>query len=239
MAIHSNISINQTGNSVFNFPNRKCKKGLCVFSVNANLGYQINVTSIEVISTVSHNLHCFYAGFVAGEKLLSDYKETRPICKSNDKQVNSFYSFNSSLILLLYWYEGYSEINASLKVSQTECKLVPINLCYLHNICLINKIHCHSYLFNVTRFSGIDLKFHNFETLTYNGSREECGILQFSNTELHKIKNRRMSYSSLMLSNYAKDHLFCYIILTPKHSVNIQARMFAANKGTYLLLKER
>ena len=230
LSIHSNIYINQTGNSVFNFPNRKCKKGLCIFSVNANLGYQINVTSIEVKSTVPHNLHCLYAGLVTGENLLSDYKETNTICKSNVKHVNNFYSINSSLIIFLYWYEGCSKIIASLKISQTKCKLVPINLCYLQNICLRNEAQCHSYLRNVTKFSGIDLKFHKFEILAYNGSKEECGILQFSNTELHKIVGRRMSYLSLMLSNYAKDHLFCYIILTPKHSVNIQARFFAVNK---------
>ena len=194
LSAKENININRTHNSLFTYPNKKCRKGLCISLVNADLGYQVNITSVLVKCTSPYNFNCIYAGLVAGERLVSEYKESKTICESNygsDSQFISFYSQNSSLILVLYWYKGYSEINVSVMISQTKCKPVFINLCILHILCFASKIRCLIYINSVTRLSGINLIINSFDSVLYEGNIGKCWVLHFSSmlTEFKNVYN--------------------------------------------------
>ena len=71
LAILENTNIHQNDHLLFNFPSKKCNKGLCVLLFNADLIYQVNVTIISVKCSNPSNPNCAYAGFVVGETLLS------------------------------------------------------------------------------------------------------------------------------------------------------------------------
>ena len=176
------ININQTSNNLFTYPNQNCRKSLCISLVNADLSYQVNITSILVKSTNSYNFNCIYAGLVSGEMFVSGFLESNTtICESSsDIKPMSFYSRNSSLILVLYWYKRYSEINVSLMISQTKCKTALINLCVLELLCEITKIRCQSYINNMTRFSGINLTANHFTFILPNNNIGECLVLQIT-----------------------------------------------------------
>ena len=67
----------------------------------------------------------YYAGITVAERFNSEYKQIKTICKYNSYSVGqSIYSYKSSLMLVIYWYNGYSKINTSVIISQTKCKSV-------------------------------------------------------------------------------------------------------------------
>ena len=196
----TNITINKTSNTVFYFPNNKCNRVLCVLTANADAGYQVNITTIVVKSTNAYNYNCLYGGLVTGERLASKYRESKTVCESScNGQGISFYSKNTSLTAVVYWYQEYSKIFSTIMISQTKCKPVFIDLCYLHTLEILKYmpkkqvlhtfmtldilIHVqktsHSYLHDITRFSGIDLSLQKDGTLAYKEVETECGILQF------------------------------------------------------------
>ena len=130
-------------------------KNVCISIISAKLGYQVNITAIIIKSTIPYNFNCLNGGLVAVEILLSDYKETKTICENiihNTGQDISFYSYKSSLTVVVYWCNNCGQINAFVTVSQTRCKPVYIDLCFLHMLCLENKTKCHFYLNWVLKF---------------------------------------------------------------------------------------
>ena len=59
----------------------------------------------------------------------------------------------------MYWYKPYAEMNITLSISQTKCKLVQIDVCEYYNYCDTKFISskCQSYLSYVTYYSGINM----------------------------------------------------------------------------------
>ena len=210
------IIINETENSLFHFPDANYKDGLCALLVRTHLDYHVNITVISLKSKILNDYGCFYAGIAIGERFNSEYKQIKTTCESNNYSIGqNIYSYNSSLILVIYWYKGYSKINTSVIISQTKCKSVLLELCLMHYLCFIHKVSykCHSYLHNVTRFSGVSLTFHaGISTFVLNS--EDCTVLQFSKMHLKQnIEDPYVGYSS------------CYIGLILKHSVDIAVRV--------------
>ena len=110
-------------------PNIACFDNLCVFHINTESNQQINVTLNRIDSVGVYNPTCKYGGIVAEEYLDNRYKESTTICQRHDGQIEqsrSLYSSNSSLVLVLYWYNRYHNITVSLSLSLTRCK--PINI---------------------------------------------------------------------------------------------------------------
>ena len=239
LSAKGNININQIHNSLFTFPNQKCRKGLCISLVKADLGYQVNITSILVKSASRYNFNCIYAGLVAGERLVSEYEESKTIFESNygsDSQFISFYSHNSSLILVLYWYKGYSEINVSVMISQTKCKPVFINLCILHILCFANKIRCLIYLNSVRRLSGINLIIYSFDSILFEGNIGECWVLHFSSM-LTEFKNVYNFYLYLFLIQ-APIPTSCRFLLIPSNAAVVHVRL-GVNRNDFTITESK
>ena len=213
LSISRSIIINENENSLFHFPDDNCKKGLCTLLVRTHLDYHVNITVISLKSKILNDLNgCFYAGIAMGERFNFEYKQIKTICESNNNSIGqSIYSYDSSLILMVYWYKGYSKMNTSVIISQTKCKSVLLELCWMHHLCFIHKASykCHAYLYNVTRFSGVLLNFYE-DISAFVLNSEDCAILQFSKMHL----NQNIVYP------YVYDTI-CYIGLILKHSVDI------------------
>ena len=118
-------------------------------------------------------------------------KKSKQVCEGNflsKGQAIHFYSNNSLLTLVVYWYKEYGEINVSLLASKTKCKLLIINPCHFRILCLYNWTKCQSYLDNVTRFSSANLKVQSSNSMIYEENIEKCSILQIlsSSSEFSK-----------------------------------------------------
>ena len=214
LSAFNNISINQTDDSVFNFPNKKCNKGLCILLVNADVGFQLNVTAITVKSTMPLNVNCLYAGLVTGERLGSENNEARTICECDEGQARSFYTYKSTLIIVVYWYSVYSRINSSVMLSQTKCKPVIIDYCIL-------RLLTTSPLSDLNKFSDIKFSYYILH-LAYEINSRKCAVVQFLTrpTEF-SIKYKLRSIRSMPRRNHKR----CYFHFTPKNAVNILLRL--------------
>ena len=133
------INLNPQTYMLLQLPNIACFDNLCVFNINTESNQQINVTLNKIDSVGVYNPTCKYGGIVAGEYLDNRYKESTTICQRHDGQIEqsrSLYSLNSSLVLVLYWYNRYHNIRVSLSLSLTRCKPINIDLCRYDILCL-------------------------------------------------------------------------------------------------------
>ena len=138
--LNEDIAINLTYNTnkMLQLPNTVCLDHVCVVGVNTETGLEINVTLNKIVSEGIYNPTCKYGGIVAGEYLDNEYKESTAVCEKHDGQFEeskSIYSKNSSLILVLYWYNMYQNIAVSLSLSLTRCKPVNIDVCKYNILC--------------------------------------------------------------------------------------------------------
>ena len=81
--------------------------------------------------------HCTYFGMVVGERLQNDYRQSRTFCTNQDRTkdpLRSFYSYNSSMLLVLYWYKSYSTINLSILFHKQN---VILSICYFYYKCAL------------------------------------------------------------------------------------------------------
>ena len=109
-----------------------CIKSPCVLIYKTDVRYQINatITQMTIQGYRSHHVECTYGGLSGIEGNKGKFKESLSICENIDITVHhsrSFYSSNSILILILYWYQPYSNITLILEVRKTECKATYIN----------------------------------------------------------------------------------------------------------------
>ena len=144
----------------------------------------------------------------------------------------SLYSKNSSLILIVYWYKEYGEMNASVMVSQTKCKPVIMNPCHFNIFCGNNIIKCQSYLDNVTRFSNINLKIQSKDSVIYEGNLRTCSILQ--------ILSMPIEFPKPFVPYTTKTHLLksCSLTLTPNQTVDISIKL-SMNKNDVIVIERK
>ena len=133
--------------------------------------FQIDITLLKIIYKGATGERCKYGGFLTGEKMMNDYKESLTICEPHGgAEYNSlrFFSKNSSLILLTYWYEHYSEISTTVNVSLTKCSAVQLDSCTFQKLCnpiySNNSAKCNLYMKDI---SNSHLKYLGPKHLSY------------------------------------------------------------------------
>ncbi len=81
---------------------------------------------------------CLLGGFTTAQIIGSSFEQNIILCEDIDKRLNigrSFYSETSIMLVILYWFKNYSDINVSLSVKDTDCKILQICPCSMHNVC--------------------------------------------------------------------------------------------------------
>ncbi len=125
LALSRTINLDHTSDIILDLPIAECCPQFCAVFLKAQNGYQVNATITKVsYKGFIENVTCKYGGLVATEQLIDDYRESVTLCQNHDgssRLSRSLYSTNSSLTLVLYWY-NHSSINASLTLSVTKCR---------------------------------------------------------------------------------------------------------------------
>lgn len=149
--VHHQSSENQTG-VVFDLPWPKYDTIPSVVSIQAETGLQINATVLVMRCIGLASITCKYAGLTAAEAFPHGYKEHVVMCHNHNissRPYKSFFSSNSSLIVILFSFKHYSSSVASLVVSGTSCKGTQIDICTFNNLCgLSTTKRCASFLKN-------------------------------------------------------------------------------------------
>ncbi len=167
--------------SSLNLPATKfCQNIRCHLKLKTNqraTEIKLVVTKISLTGVKRDN--CKYAGVTTAEVLNNAYKENVVLCDNHHPHntARSFYSSNSSLFVVLYWYQEYSFINATLSLEKTPCKSVEICLCTLHQKCSENPraSECEAYLSEVKK----DVDFFSLQSnLEFAISGNNCMTMQ-------------------------------------------------------------
>ncbi len=171
------------------------KVGPFIASLHSEHDHQINVTVTHLHYLGTESQTCQYGGFVTGQHFGDRYKESIPLCKvhGGTKMSNRhFYSDNSSLLIVVFWYKHYSSINISIMATQTKCKALQICPCaynyYCHPYTLSES--CRNYIESVNQANiSINRKTDyvppeaesesHFMYFMINLADEECLVVQF------------------------------------------------------------
>ena len=183
-----NISSNESSFTI-NVPLRTCFKHYCAIFLFTDEKFHINITLLQIIYKGPTGERCKYGGLVTGEETVTDYKESLTICEFHGGEEHhglTFFSENSSLILITFWYEHYSEINTTVQVSLTKCITVQLDSCAVQQLChsvfnMNNLTRCNSYLKYI---SQNHLLYHKnfddlFDFVLFSLQEEECIVIQF------------------------------------------------------------
>ncbi len=185
------------------FLNDSCYTNVCLVSVVGEPGSHVNVTLMKMsyVGKETDRTTCRYGGLVSTEQNGDSYRESPAICTSHSYLTNtsrSFYSHESSLLLILYFYKAYSVVNATLALHQTTCKSIQINRCDLEKFChehMIDRVFCISFLEKLQR-SQVSLELKNYDSLhviEVSLRGDGCVVLQFLNTKDNKTSTRLCS----------------------------------------------
>ena len=177
-----------------------CNSKPCLVVLNAQSDFQVNVTIIGMTyeSRKLDSPDCRYGGVVFTEDLTENEKEIAPFCQNHSfltEVSRSYYSSNSTLIMVFYTYDKYSKINVTLKLSQTKCKPVVLSIYDLQLFCHY-KYHndCTKFLEKITQGTSLSLSLPtaDFYDITFSLSKEECVIVHISMKMIHSYKLLRI-----------------------------------------------
>ena len=165
--VKSNLYLNGNSHISVSLPNAECNinNNLCTLNVFAKYGNQVNVSVVKLTYQGIASETCEYAGLVATQHLgAHDYKETIALCEAHDSNVSqnrNFFSHNSSLMIVLYWYGHEDVIETTVSLSFTECKPVEICPCTYYHLCMMESedhTACNAYLKKQMEFSDVKLE---------------------------------------------------------------------------------
>ena len=188
---HSEIKhIKIVNNTFFRIPNSKCKKNLCLFSINTTISYTVLITVKSIIGFQDHG--CIRHGLLVADGSW----ESPTLCSFQLSSRNrQFYSTKSSTNLVMFWYSIYGKFSASVLLSNTNCKVVRINPCdyrILTDYCPQQmgspitasvKYMCTGLLntLDVFKYKSLDITYRKGQsTLLFSLIKQECFIFQFS-----------------------------------------------------------
>ncbi len=157
-------------------------------------GFQVNLTVTGWYFTGMESVTCQFGGIVIAEGLADTFNEIVVLCDQNDIYGGlnrSFYSHNSSLLIVGFWYKYYSDIQVELTLSPTKCVGVQISHRTFFSLCEypIDKLHCQSYLNKITKDSDLFLtynrKTHKHCQILYSLPADSCFVLQYLRNHSH------------------------------------------------------
>ncbi len=91
--------------------------------------------SIQVVSfrySGPESVSCLFGGFTTATFEKKNYVENAILCKNSTNEKNRFfYSSNSVILLILYWYKNQSFVDVGFKVKSTQCKVGHYSPCQI------------------------------------------------------------------------------------------------------------
>ncbi len=144
------LQLSRDGSKSLALPDPECvNRSQCSFLLITVKGYSINVTAVTVSYQGKASATCRNAGLVAQyPNLPNKYTHSNILCKRDEAEASerrSFYSQNSEMFIVLYWYKDLAVMNTTLEVSVSTCKVVNICPC-TWNVChkVARKKYVHS-----------------------------------------------------------------------------------------------
>ena len=155
-------TLNTHSDIIIQMPFINCLSNFCVHIVKAIKGFQLNFTVLNISVQSLETSYCIFQRLFFG-KLGKYYYETidetcSDVNSTLQSQLLNFHTRGSVLYMVLYWYKGYSSINATIHVSLSKCKGIYLDTCAYHYYCR-NEEHdvFKNFMFTVSHHTNIKL----------------------------------------------------------------------------------
>ena len=106
-------------------PDTRCINSPIVINIHRNISHQTNITIVEWNYIHASNSSCIFGAMTFIE---DNNREKTTMC-NYFLTARSFYFTNSSVNVVIYWYENYKTISTILEVSWIVCKHIELNPC--------------------------------------------------------------------------------------------------------------
>lgn len=183
------------------------------------------------------------------EMLRGKYSEGNLMCKDDNREIQQgkkFYSLDSSLVILLYFYKHQSRISAQLDVSQTRCMAVSICPCMYSMLCQKYRWElrekCQRYLSNLQNLSGLELRPGMFFRTPI--VKNSCVVIQFQRSDNFAEEYLKMK-SKITLSDWTSRkppdcemYIHTDKMMEPGHIVEYHIHGLLGSLAVYPLLTE-
>ena len=182
--IHTIYLSNKTIN--IEIPSNIYRNVPCIMQIKAPLEQYVNISILNQSYEGQRTMDCKYGGIVFIENTELSYNEVATICESHNSTVShnrNIFSQSSSLIIVTYWYENYSNMSISLNASKTRCQSVQIDICKFHIKCgsTDHVKDCLKYVGPIFQSSNISFKYNPLKSqLQYFLRANQCVIFQFT-----------------------------------------------------------
>ncbi len=185
-----------------------------ILDISALDGFQIYITFVAYNYWAKSLAEtCVQGGMSAFNNKGKLYQHAQTFCKLStiERAKKRLYSKNPSLRLVLYSYNLYSVVNATLRILQTRCIVIILDLCHMNQIedvqhYLQTQIGNRSVtLDNKFTYSQHWWNYGYAPAVSFQVEHSECGVLvlnqyshvQFNQTERHDECNTTMILSKL------------------------------------------
>ena len=126
--------------TLIQMPFTNCLNTFCVHIVEANKNSQLNFTVLDMSVQSHEKSNCLFQGLYLGKIGKFQYLTIDELCSDINSSLHSssmlnFHTRGSSLYMVLYWYNDYTDINATVYVNISKCKAVYLNICEYHQNC--------------------------------------------------------------------------------------------------------
>ena len=210
-------------NIKFKFP-ADCLTQLCIIQVLSDGGYHVNFTIVSMFSNSSLGFACLIWGVAVVNATSTE--EDNTICNTLDNVLSpsrSFYSVQSTLVIVIYDYENTKTNTMFGMLSRTRCKAIEIDPCWLHYYSCGSATIAQRYLSNIVQFTNVTLSlrnkkllptFHNIDInhVFFNLTRNSCAIVQIRDKLSKEIDVNELQ--SKCKEMYMVHN--CYLHLSPK-----------------------
>ena len=141
---HTRIDVKWfNSNAVIQIPFVNCVHNFCLHKMSQEKGFYFNITVLNVSVNSHETSSCLFQGLVLGEMWNHQYTTIGEMCSevnntSSQSSSLSFHTRDSFLWIVVYWYNGFTSLNATLSVDVSKCQGIYMNLCSYHHYCRVS-----------------------------------------------------------------------------------------------------
>ncbi len=212
LLISLNIRVVDSTNVTLPLDGFGCYLNPCVVLAEADQGFHVNITLTHLMYKSSIlDRTCRFGGLAVQHHASKDATQFCNNQSLSNEQNRNYYSSNASMILVLYWYEHYSSIHASLIISQTRCSPVVFEHCTSSAECGIPE--------------SLNIVFEN-RSITCYLSVGQCFVLQISETKTKfgSLPDHRLRGSNIFRSKCDNILVYQKPVTTPGTELRYQIK---------------
>ena len=156
---------------------------ICLIELSTKNKFQFNISIVNLSHTYTNDIMCTYAGLAVYDRKHVSTNAITTYCqsRSNYYEHRPIYSNSSRILLVIYKYPEYGNLNLLIKASTTDCTVLKKNPCLFQFPCfrLPHQEACQK--FDLNQIYGDNPQSHfGYHGLDIPIQADQCVVVQFT-----------------------------------------------------------